>query len=75
MAFENASGRFYNPKSLRKLEVRCRIHSFCGHSLAVGVVDAGGGDWKPRAGLCLTRTEAGGWEPLMCLESIQKKIS
>lgn len=54
MAFENPSGRFYNPKSLRKSEVRCRIHSFRGHSLAVRVADAGGGDWKPRAGLCLT---------------------
>lgn len=75
MAFENASGRFYNPKSLRKFEVCCRIHSFHGHRLAIGVADTGGGDWKPRAGLCLTLTEAGGWESLMYLESIQKKIS
>lgn len=54
MAFENPSGRFYNPKSLGEPEVCYRIHSFHGHSLAVRVADAGGGDWKPRAGLCLT---------------------
>lgn len=53
MAFENPSGRFYNPKSLREPEVCCRIHS-CGHRLAVRVTDSGGGDGKLRAGLCLT---------------------
>lgn len=54
MAFENPSGRFYSPESLGEPEVRCRICSFPGHSLAVRVADAGGGDWNLGAGLCLT---------------------
>lgn len=45
MAFENPSGRFYNPKSLREPEVCCRIHS-CGHRLAVRVTDSGGRRWE-----------------------------
>lgn len=53
MAFENPSGRYYSPESLREPAFRCGIHSFRECSLAVRV-DAGGGDWKPRAGLCLT---------------------
>lgn len=41
MAFENPSGRYYNPESLREPAFRCGIHSFCECSLAVRV-DAGG---------------------------------
>lgn len=64
MAFENPPGRFYNPKSLRKAEVRCRIHSFPGYSLAVGVADAGGGTGSLRLACAspYTPTEAGAWQ-------------